>query len=107
MLLPNDALIGWAAIAVPTAIAVWRWPRNRAIWLGLAIATAGFVYAYAVMANRPHNYYAILEVYAGGFAMAVGTAAHSRPSSAASSASNGSRTVGSARSIPALLRRLG
>jgi len=72
MLLPMDALVGWGVIAVPTAIAVWRWPRNRVIWLGLAIAVAGFVYAYTVMANRPHNYYAILEVYAGGFAMAVG-----------------------------------
>jgi hypothetical protein len=72
MLFPNDALIGWAVIAVPTAIAVWRWPRNCMIWLGLAIAAAGFVYAYGVMANRPHNYYAILEVYAGGFAIAVG-----------------------------------
>jgi len=72
MLLPNDALIGWAVIAVPTAIAVWRWRRLRVIWLGLAIAAAAFGYAYTVMANRPHNYYAILEVYAGGFAIAVG-----------------------------------
>jgi hypothetical protein len=72
MLLPNDALIGWGMIAVPTALAVWRWPRNRVTWLGLAIAAAGFAYAYTVMANRPANYYAILEVYAGGFAIAVG-----------------------------------
>ena len=40
-------------------------------------------------------------------ARTVGAAAHSRPSSVPSSANNGSRTIGSARSIPALLRRLG
>jgi hypothetical protein len=72
MLLPVDALIGWGVIAVPTAFAAWRWPRNRVIWLGLAIAAVGFVYAYTAMANRPPNYYAILEVYAGCLAIAIG-----------------------------------
>ena len=72
MLLPWEAVLGWVALAVVAALAVrWR-PRFRLTWSGLALAAAGAVYYWAVMAHRPVNYYALFEGLASFVAIGAG-----------------------------------
>lgn len=75
MLLPAEALGGWTAVAVVTALIVRRYPRYWLLWCGLALAAAGAIYLPAVMAHRPPNYYALLEFLVSIVALAGGLVA--------------------------------
>ena len=75
MLIPAEALAGWAVVAVLAAVLVWQSRRHWLLWCGLAVAAAGAIYHPTVMANRPEHYYALLEFLASSLAVGAGLVA--------------------------------
>jgi hypothetical protein len=72
MLLPVEAMVGWAVVMLVAAVLV-RWSRKYwPIWCGLGVASCGAIYITAVMANRPPNYYALREWLASVAAISGG-----------------------------------
>ena len=68
MMFPTEVLAWWATVAAMAALLMWRFPRARLVWLGLAVIAAAIAYFRTVMAHRPPNYYALLEFLASSFA---------------------------------------
>jgi len=72
MLFPTETLELWAAFALLAAVLLVFWPRHWLLWYGLTFMAAGFVYFPFVMAQRPNNYYAILEFFTSITAISSG-----------------------------------
>jgi hypothetical protein len=75
VLCPQEALLGWAAVAAVATLLLWRARRRWLLWCGLAVAAAGAIYYPAVMAHRPQHYYALFEFLASSLAVGAGLVA--------------------------------